>query len=238
MTPGLRTHAAGAYAWGRYRKGLANYRRRMRPVLWLVVAPPLVAVALINAVHPLDWWSFVAGALATAAVAFASFVRDEPPGHVLKWRLGAEGERMTERALGELENDGWTAKHDIPHERSGNLDHVLSGPPEVFLLETKNLSGTISIESGCLVSRQLDDDEEIFRHYRLAGRMRGRAKQLSAWAKEDTGRGTWVHAVVVIWGHFPEGFVQHDNVTYISGSRLTGWLRSLPAARSDVEIAS
>lgn len=34
----------------------------------------------------------------------------------------------------------------------------------------------------------------------------------------------WVTAVVVVWGHFPETFIEHENVTYISGEKLAAWI--------------
>jgi Nuclease-related domain len=42
------------------------------------------------------------------------------------WRVGAEGERATERALRPLERSGWRVFHDV-QERYGNYDHIVVG---------------------------------------------------------------------------------------------------------------
>jgi hypothetical protein len=155
-------------------------------------------------------------------------LRDDPPRHVAKWRLGAEGERKTEKALLSLERRGWIVEHDIDQKQGANLDHVVTGPPGVFLLETKNLAGTITFEDGVLVARQFDDLDEIYRYRTLASRLRGQAKELSARLRRETGRRAWVTAVVVIWGHFPAGRVKHENVVYIAGEQIAPWLASRP----------
>ena len=107
-----------------------------------------------------------------------------------------------------------------------NLDHVLTGPSGVFLLETKNLAGTISVEEGVLVARQFDDPDEIYRYRSLAPRLRGQAKELSARLHRESGARAWVNAVAVIWGHFPQGLINCENVTYIHGDRIAQWLAS------------
>jgi hypothetical protein len=159
---------AGAYAEARYRRGLHAYRRRLRVPLLIVVVPLFVFFWAITLTHKLDYWSLMAGMSATAAMLFISFVRDEPPQHVVNWQRGAEGERKTEKAVRPLERRGWHVEHDIQIEGRANLDHVVIGPPGVFLLETKNLAGTISFEDGVLVARQFDDPDEVFRYRSLA----------------------------------------------------------------------
>jgi hypothetical protein len=173
-----------------------------------------------------DRWSLAAGAVGASAVALVMFVRDDAPQHVANWRRGAEGERKTAKALRRLESQGWVVEHDLQREGRANLDHVVRGPRGAFLLETKNLSGTISLDDGMLTAGQFDDPDEVFRYASLAPRVRGQARELSARIREETGRPAWVTAVVVIWGHFPEGFVQLDNVTYMGGDRLASWLES------------
>jgi hypothetical protein len=92
-----------------------------------------------------------------------------------------------------------------------------------------HLAGTVALENGVLCARQWDDPDEVYRYTRLAPRVRGQAKELSARIRDETGCRTWVEPVVVIWGDFSAGQVQHDGVTYLSGNRLREWL--LAAAR-------
>src|SRR4051794_15249373 len=40
----------------------------------------------------------------------------------------------------------------------------------------------------------------------------GQAKELSARLRAETGHGAWVTAVAVVWGHFVDGHVEHENV--------------------------
>jgi hypothetical protein len=169
-------------------------------------------------------WKLAAGALLSAAVAFVMFVRDDPPQHVAKWGRGAAGERKTEKALRSLEQKGWSVEHDVQRGGRANIDHIATGPRGVFLLETKNLAGSISFEDGTLIARQADDPDEVFRYSTLAARIRGQATELSARIRAETGRRTWVNAVVVVWGSFLEGSFEHENVTYIDGDRLADWL--------------
>jgi len=137
---------------------------------------------------------------------------------------GAAGERKTEKALKRLERKGWAVKHDIQRGGRANLDHVVTGPAGVFLLETKNLAGTIAFENGVLVARQFDDPDEVYLYTSLAPRLLGQAKELSSRLRTDGQRGPWVTAVTVIWGHFPAELVGHENVVYIAGDRLADWL--------------
>jgi hypothetical protein len=197
--------------------------------LLIVIVPMFVFFWAVTLTRKLDIWSMTAGALMTSAVALFTFVRDDAPQHVLHWKRGAEGERKTEKALRPLERKGWTVEHDVQREGRGNLDHVLTGPPGVFLLETKNPAGTITFEDGLLVAQQFDDPDEVYRYRRLAPRLRGQAAELSERLRAETGHRMWVNAVVVIWGHFPHGRVDHENVIYIHGDQLRDWLRSISA---------
>lgn len=219
---------AGLYAHAKYQAGLRSYRRRMRTPLLIVVVPMLLVFFGIVVTRKLDGWSVAAGTLAATAVALIVFVRDDPPPHVINWRRGAEGERKTERAVRPLERRGWTVEHDVQRNGRANLDHVLRGPPGDFLLETKNLTGTITFENGVLVSRQFDDPDEVYRYTTLSSRVRGQAAEVSAHIRSDSGRRKWVTSVVVVWGHFLETHVQHEAVHYIAGDRLRAWLESLP----------
>ena len=217
---------AGVYAEERYRRGLRAYRRRMRTPLLVGVIPIFVFFWLIVMTRKLDPWSLAAGALMSAAVVVVVFVRDDPPQHVANWGRGADGERKTERALRPLERKGWTVEHDVQHNGKANLDHIVRGPCGIFLLETKNLAGTVSFENNCLTARQFDDPDEVYRYKSLAGRLRGQAMELSARIGQETGHRPWVNAVVVVWGQFPNGFAEHEKVAYVSGERLAVWLES------------
>ena len=163
MVP-LHRSRAGRYATTRYERGLHAYRRRIRWPLLIVVVPIFAFGIGVMLTHEIDRWSLAAGAAIAVGIAFCMYTLDDPPQNVQKWKRGAEGERKTEKALKSLERQGWTIEHDVQREGKANLDHVATGPSGVFLLETKNLAGTISVEEGVLVARQFDDPDEVFRY--------------------------------------------------------------------------
>jgi hypothetical protein len=61
------------------------------------------------------------------------------------WRRGAEGEELVAAHLAEL-GEAWAVIHDLTIGRKGtNLDHLIIGPSGVFALNTKNLTGKITV---------------------------------------------------------------------------------------------
>jgi hypothetical protein len=144
--------------------------------------------------------------------------------HALTWLWGSLGEQRTGAELAKLDSD-WHVVHDLPTPR-GNWDHVLVGPPGVFVLDSKNLSGRITAYDDALTAGRL----------RLSSRsFRAAAFALSTALKQRLGPTPWIQAVVVIWGDFPQTLHHGDRVVYIAGEHLLQWLgsldRTLPVAR-------
>jgi hypothetical protein len=217
---------AGAYAQHRYERGLRNWRSRTRPIFAAVFGPFILAgfVVLVIEWHP---WSWIAGAVAGVFAGAWLVVRDEPPAYIDHWREGAEGERKTAKALKPLERSGLRVVHDV-QLRYGNYDHIAVGRAGVFLLETKNLKGTVELRDGVPhLRRRLDPQADT----RLA-QIRPRALSAAARVKQDieqrTGTSTWVQAVVVFWSDFPDGLVEDGRCVFIHGSRLAAWMQSVP----------
>ena len=134
------------------------------------------------------------------------------------WWLGAEGERQTASEIEKLSTD-WHCEHDLEHAR-GNYDHVLVGPPGVFLLDSKRLNNVSATAGDALRSGRMSYPGASFRggamdvKVRLEGRLGFRAP--------------WVQAVVVVWGEFPQQLHEHEHVVYVRGEDLVEWLGSLP----------
>jgi hypothetical protein len=200
-----------------------------RPVLVVCVPAIVVATALAMWFDTNPWWYF-AGAVTGGLLTVAMFTFGDPPGYIAKWGVGAEGERRTARALRPLLRKGWRVTHDVQRAHE-NFDHVLVGPPGVFLLETKVRAGTVKLENGTLTIHYPDDPEEVVTLPRLAAQMRGRAADLRTTHGFEDGARRWVTPVVVLWADFPERCSEHDGVTYVHGDELVGWLRSLPSAQ-------
>jgi len=53
------------------------------------------------------------------------------------WLKGASAESAVGAELNELRRDGYIVMHDVMFGGEGNLDHLVSGPNGVFLVETK-----------------------------------------------------------------------------------------------------
>jgi hypothetical protein len=219
----------GQYAEERHRRGLRSYRRRMRrPVLLACVPAIVVATAVAIWLDRDPWWWFAGGVTGGMAIV-AMLVLGSPPEHIAKWGRGAAGERRTAKVLRPLIRKGWTVAHDVPHGRT-NFDHVLVGPPGVFLLETKFRAGRLRLEDGVLTIRYADDPDEVFTLPRLGVQVRGRAKGVCATLRSENCVPGWVTPVVVLWADFPARHVEHDGVIYIHGDEVVDWLRSLSSA--------
>lgn len=179
---------------------------------------------------------FFAGFAVGAVAAMVLTLSDSPPWHIERWRLGAEGERRTAKALRPLTRRGWTLVNDVQTER-GNIDHILVGPAGVFLLETKNLGGIVSVERGVLAVRWREDPDHGYEAPRVGPRARALAAQL---AERLTGSGmpnVWVQPIVVVWGDFPQGSIQSGGVAWVAGKRLAGVLAARPTAVSAEQAA-
>lgn len=63
------------------------------------------------------------------------------------YEQGALGEEKTAEALSALDDNEWTSFHDIrwPGRRYANVDHVVVGPAGVFVIDSKNWTGTVTI---------------------------------------------------------------------------------------------
>lgn len=67
------------------------------------------------------------------------------------WEKGADGESQTAAQLGRLGPD-WICSHDLrwPGRRLANIDHIAIGPGGIFVIDSKNWSGTLTVRDGVL----------------------------------------------------------------------------------------
>jgi hypothetical protein len=183
--------------------------------------------------HP----AFVSGVLVGAGLAIAVWVWDDPPEVIEKWRRGAEGERQTERALRSLRRKGWRARHDL-QGKYGNLDHVVHGPSGVFLLDSKNLSGTVRIEEGVFTVHFDASPINDYSLTRLPRSMKGAAFGLRERLLERLGWIVDVVPVVVVCGNFPQRVANCDGVSCVAVDELAEWLEAQPRRLSDGDIVT
>jgi len=217
---------AGGFAQRRF-----NHRRRAwRLRFWWTF--PLVAVLPIAIELPIALFThaphrgFWTGLGLGAGLAAALVLFDSPPAHVERWRSGADGEKSTARTLRPLLSRGWTLFNDIPTGH-GNIDHVLVGPPGIFMLESKRLAGRARVEASGLVIRWHEDPDDGYENDSIAGRARGAAFELHS-RIDWPGASPWVQAVVVLWAAFDQRPVERDKVAWVRGDQLVAVLGERP----------
>jgi hypothetical protein len=225
-----KTHARpGQFALQRFRTRRRVWRRRIWWVLAMVGAAEVAIVAILGAALQPEHFELYLGIGLGIAVTMTMVFFDSPPHHIERWRQGAEGEQATARALRRLVSDGWTLVHDVEIGH-GNLDHILVGPPGVFLLETKKLHGAMTVERGVLSVRWREDPTDGYDNVQLAPRMRARAAELSAAPRSQGIDRVWVQPTVVLWGAFEQRSIQSDGVAWIDGRALAAVLLARPTA--------
>lgn len=80
-----------------------------------------------------------------------------------RWERGAEGEQRTAGVLAQLPAATWTVFHDLrwPGRRFANVDHVIVGPPGVFVIDSKNWSGSITFKENVLRCNGYSKEREV-----------------------------------------------------------------------------
>jgi len=207
--------------------GREQFRKMRRDALGRnardIVILALIVVASVSAIVVLDGavqllGAFILGVsfmLATVMWIMGGDVWSLPPA----W--GAIGEEQTGDVLEGLDSSWWV-EHDIQHGY-GNYDHVVVGPPGVFLLDTKRLSRVARV--------QKDELRAGGMHYSGTGFRRG-AVTLAEALGATLGARSWVQAVVVIWGTLGHETREEERVVYVQGENLLAWLQSQPARAS------
>jgi hypothetical protein len=113
-----------------------------------------------------------------------------------RWRGGGRAEEAVGLTLAELRAELWYALHDIEQEFEGNIDHLVSGPGGVFMIETKE-------------KRYLD--EHLVKAKRQAAKLHDRL-------------GVWVTPVICLHRR-GGGVFKHKGVWIVPRAELVGWLR-------------
>jgi hypothetical protein len=135
---------AGSSAQAEYERRAARHAedvRRRRPRILALGTVAAIVGLLVLTVNPL--WGGVVLLFDLVVVMGALFMT---PNSITAWQTGAEGELRTGRLLEPLEREGFRILHDrkIPGSRA-NIDHIVIGPPGIFVVETKSLGGSLQI---------------------------------------------------------------------------------------------
>src|SRR5258708_3487857 len=115
----------------------------------------------------------------------------------VRLRGGAWAEEDVGLTLNKLRRESWTVMHDVEDPSGGNIDHIVSGPGGVFLVETK-------------ARRYLD------RHI-------PKAKNQAAWLHDKLG--VWITPVLCIDQRVGRPF-KTKGVWVVPRREILAWLRS------------
>ena len=136
------------------------------------------------------------------------------------WRRGAEGEERVAAYLASL-GEQWAVVHDLTIGRKGaNLDHLVVGPPGVFVLNTKNLTGKLTVYEHAILQ---NGHKTTFVPAALR-EARTVQKRLSA----AVGREIKAWSCLVVMGCEVEVRKPLANLTLVPARSLPRWLDRLP----------
>jgi hypothetical protein len=169
-------------------------------------------------------WAGLVGLAAAALLGWR--LRFRPSEQARTWRRGAHGERHTARLLDRLTRDGYVVFHDlaVPGNPSANVDHLVIGPGGVFVIDSKQWTGSV---------HQRADGLAWHNHYRL-----DRTLETVRWEAEAVGRLLGTHAVALLCvhgAHVHGGGLHAQGVAIVPASQLRGAL-GYDRVLSDAEV--
>ena len=211
--------------------------RKQFVTLGIVFSAIIISFWIAAAVWPrLEFTSgLVSGALMAVFVAF----RESPPGWVDQWLMGSMGEQWTDEQLRRLERKGWVVLRDL--KRTGyNVDHVVVGPAGVFVIDSKNLDGSVTcdgdelrlhrpgVEAGARPAYSTDEP---------ARGVRSQAADVNARLRRRLGTSMWVTGVVVVWARLEPEAIPGNRMHFVRGDALVEWLNAQPGRLSATQVA-
>jgi hypothetical protein len=213
------THERDVLAPTRLRRALASSWLRSRATL----AHGLATLAALGVLVPLiegHGVAWLAGVVAGASTA-AWLAGLRAPSLPAARPVIDHGDQETREQLSLLQAAGWSAVHDLD-ARYARYRHVAIGPGGVILLQSQRLEHPWGSEDPRSQRELL-----ILRRRALSA-----AANLRREIEDSTGAPGWVQAVVVVWSEFPAGCLQDGRCVFVSGARLTDWLRRRPGQLS------
>jgi Nuclease-related domain len=213
----------GASAQAEYQR-----RRQAEHAAWARTLPLRIAatvlaglgVLLVAAVAGLPLPAALLVTLVTAAGAWWR-LRFRPSPEAQAWRRGADGERHLARLLEPLVRAGWGVSHDLPvRGAKANANHVVVGPPGVFVIDTRHYRGRLRLSrDGLLWHGRTFLLPTLSATRSKADRLQDRIGAPDIWVSP---------ILAVLGGVVPGGQVTSMGVTVVPARRLPGLLRSLP----------
>lgn len=116
---------------------VARQAARRQRLVWLGLAGGFLVTGLVLALAIGHRLSIAASALFLAGVLAVKPHVERAVDRTLNWVRGARAEEAVGETLNVLRGEGRVVMHDIEQAREGNIDHLVSGPNGVYLIETK-----------------------------------------------------------------------------------------------------
>ena len=113
------------------------------------------------------------------------------------WLRGARSEEAVGETLAALTEEGYAVLHDIPQKFAGNIDHLVSGPSGVYMIETKH-------------RRYQNDDLR-------------KAKRQAAMLRDELG--VWVTPVICLDQRRDHDPYRREGVWIVCRTRLLAWIQ-------------
>jgi hypothetical protein len=215
------------------RSALVEYRRRRtlelaawaRSLAWR--APLVAAAGLAGQVLAAQAGLPRAGLVGLVVAALASWrLRFRPSEQARTWQRGAHGERHTARLLDRLTRDGFVVFHDLAVPGSpANVDHLVIGPSGVFVIDSKQWTGSVQQGAAGLVWHN---------HYPL-----DRTLETVRWEAQVIGHllGTQAAALVCVHGAHVHGGGLHAQGVAIVPAHLLRSALGDDRVLSDADVA-
>jgi len=209
---------------------MAQYRRRRAAewtdYLW-TLPPRLGAVAGAGLVVGLlaRHTGLAAPAAVLAAGGLAFLLRFRVSAETTAWRRGVKGEQRTARRLRRL-GRGWTVFHDLTIPGShANADHLVIGPPGVFLIDSKRYRGRLTLTP---------EGSLWYGYHPLAGVLATVRWEAAVLTQE---LGTTVTPILCIHGtQLPWGELMAEGIPVLAPANLMRMLRALPPPLDETQL--
>lgn len=215
----------GASAMSQYRRRRAaewtDYRRTL-PLRLGAVAAAALLVGIFA-------WPLGLAIPAAAVIAggLAFLLRFRVSADTTTWRRGAKGERRTARRLRRL-GRGWAVFHDLAIPGShANADHLVIGPPGVFLIDSKHYRGRLTLTP---------EGSLWYGHHPLAGVL-----AIARWeaAVLSQALGTIVTPMLCVHGaELPWGELMAEGIPVLAAGRIVPTLPALPPLLDETRAIS
>ena len=165
---GAHVAGPGAFAQAEFERRRQRHRRGARVALpaYTAVVVLIGAGSFLIFLPQLGW---IAGIVAFGVCLIGAVAMMRLPPEALYWDKGAKGERKTAEAIEPLIARAFVVLYGklMPDDR-GDIDAISIGPSGVWVIETKNISGSVSIFNGRLLVADRDRQSMVEQVYREA----------------------------------------------------------------------